>query len=531
LQLSEDEERMLIQFFLHDDKTLKFEKIEMRNIVLVVRWPISYAESISPNIVLLRFANGLTITKDSTLTIVHPKSTEMAQIIRAFEATRVASGDLINAYISHRGYEPQRIVDQPEFIERFIAGETLDSFFLEGEHCLRIPYSWDRFVVQYNPYTPAKYQKDAFEYSRQQKQAGTTISIWLYFRYLLKNSITFVSEKRPAYTELASKLVQYKVSSEKENVYSEVKNRFSELFGGVKVEAFEDETANPKKSFIQVSEASGKYDLLDGASGYFEALYILTAIATDITRVIILDEPALHLHPLKIKKLGRILGKGIFGGQVIVVTHSAHFVNSGLFRPNRNLIMVQKKEGKSEVINKPPDFKLTLKPHHLNPELFFCSAALLVEGSSDESAVQAISDALDDVLGRYDIAIINAGNVQNMIPYSLLVSTFKIPHILMLDGKGTLQSTLDSLGKDTTIDSLIIDGDLESDLAKVAPIPKAKLDSIIAYDFVSELMKEKPVELRNQTQIAQAFSNVLAKAGVKPDEIWREETLGLSERV
>ena len=57
--------------------------------------------------------------------------------------------------------------------------------------------------------------------------------------------------------------------------------------------------------------------------------------------VIFLDEPALHLHPTKIKYFGRTL-MGMSEKQVIVITHSPYFVELSLFSTGRNLVSVRK---------------------------------------------------------------------------------------------------------------------------------------------------------------------------------------------
>ncbi|AIJ06322.1 hypothetical protein JH146_1480 [Methanocaldococcus bathoardescens] len=104
-------------------------------------------------------------------------------------------------------------------------------------------------------------------------------------------------------------------------------------------------------------------------SGIFEVLNILAVVIGAEEKVILLDEPALHLHPKYQKKLLNVL-KGGFSleennketkkllenikkrlekNQVIIITHSPYFVNSELL-PN-TFRFYKDKNGKTKVVN------------------------------------------------------------------------------------------------------------------------------------------------------------------------------------
>lgn len=91
------------------------------------------------------------------------------------------------------------------------------------------------------------------------------------------------------------------------------------------------EGSNPnKKNYIQITEStdneSPDFTLDNTASGYFETIGIFTALVIGNENVIFLDEPALHLHPTKIKYFGRTL-MDMSEKQVIVITHSHILLN------------------------------------------------------------------------------------------------------------------------------------------------------------------------------------------------------------
>lgn len=521
--LSDEEAWMLLQFILHDDTTTKFGKEIMKNVSLVIRWPKSLANSITPDLVFFQFANGLLIMNETRLAFLEKPVSKLSDLLATIYVISMVDSDIDSLFRRRTGYFPHQAIDQKSFQQAFVTGEIMNTFFYENNRWFSFDIDSKKVLVGYNTSFPAKYQKDVFEYCGSNKSLNVRVSLWDFARALLRNNIVFMSEVRPRYNELAHRLLTYKNSSELEHVYDSIKKRFSELFGGMKIEAFEESVfgtvGSPNKAyFIQVTENLKRFRLENAAAGYFEALYIFTEISTGNHGVVVLDEPALHLHPLKVKALGRILTK-LSGNQVILVTHSPYFINADLFASGNNLILVQKNDSTSYIINKPVNFTLSLKPHHFNPEIFFCKASLLVEGSSDESAIKAISDNLDDPLGRYDLTVINADNVNNMGPYSELIAAYKLNHVIMVDQKGS-HNAVEAMKKNS-VDFVVIDSDLEADLAKVAPLPSSKLDSISAYDFVSELMKNKKQDLRTKTQVAKVFDQVLEKVRVKPEEVWK----------
>jgi predicted ATP-dependent endonuclease of OLD family len=68
------------------------------------------------------------------------------------------------------------------------------------------------------------------------------------------------------------------------------------------------------------------------AAGLFEALYFTTTIINQTQKVILLDEPAVNLHPNWQRRILEIINKTISSGQnqVILITHSPFLVNQGL---------------------------------------------------------------------------------------------------------------------------------------------------------------------------------------------------------
>ena len=112
------------------------------------------------------------------------------------------------------------------------------------------------------------------------------------------------------------------------NIFKTVKAK-NKIRGLGKIVSSEGSNPN-KKNYIQITEStdneSPDFTLDDTASGYFETIGIFTALVIGSGNVIFLDEPALHLHPTKIKYFGRTL-MGMSKKQVIVITHSHILLN------------------------------------------------------------------------------------------------------------------------------------------------------------------------------------------------------------
>jgi predicted ATP-dependent endonuclease of OLD family len=154
-------------------------------------------------------------------------------------------------------------------------------------------------------------------------------------------------------------------------------------------------------------------------------LHILSQIGTTEDDVLIIDEPTPHLHPLKIKYLGRKLSELELSKrrrQLIIITHSPFFVDTTLFSKGRNLVYIRKdKTGSSKMLSKPQDFVLDLKLYLFKSEIFFSHYNIFVEGPGDASCLKAISEGLDNVLEKNNVLVVDLGGkgtVDN-IPASL----------------------------------------------------------------------------------------------------------------
>lgn len=119
------------------------------------------------------------------------------------------------------------------------------------------------------------------------------------------------------------------------------------------------EGTNPnKKNYIQITEStdneSPDFTLDDTASGYFETIGIFTELVIGNGNVIFLDEPALHLHPTKIKYFGRN-ANGYVRKASNCDNSLPYFIELSLFSHGRNLVSVRNIGLRSHIATKPKD--------------------------------------------------------------------------------------------------------------------------------------------------------------------------------
>lgn len=146
----------------------------------------------------------------------------------------------------------------------------------------------------------------------------------------------------------------------------------------------------------QIYDGNQWINLSFSAAGIFELLVLLTAFIGHTNKVLMLDEPALNLHPTKQIELREMLEKSVkdSGHQVIVVTHSPALVTTE--HACDTLRFVRGSEGTSFVqIASILDKWGSLKKHlgggmsELDwAQILFASGAVFVEGVEDKYAVE-----------------------------------------------------------------------------------------------------------------------------------------------
>jgi predicted ATPase len=112
-----------------------------------------------------------------------------------------------------------------------------------------------------------------------------------------------------------------------------------------------EQNRGPRIEFREKNPFTGQiytFDFQNCAAGYGEVMNLLLEKSQETESVLVLDEPALHLHPSVIRHLTRVLDES--ERQIVLVSHSPYFVDISALGPGRNLLYVKKgRDGSSDV--------------------------------------------------------------------------------------------------------------------------------------------------------------------------------------
>jgi len=261
--------------------------------------------------------------------------------------------------------------------------------------------------------------------------------------------------------------------------------------------------------------------LSDAGAGVGETIFLLTKCLGIKNSVIVLDEPALHLHQTQINALVSHITKSLIknNNQLIVITHSSALLNIELFKHGNELVSVRRQNGISGVFQPTLEKKEWLEDmipklkHLLKPEILFAKAVVLTEGPSDKNFLEAMSSALGETdegmnLEANDVAVIDVGGYNGFKTFSEFLEHFAIPYIILADKNAssifdekdlTFISTKRSVSEvstDTRQVYVIEDGNLENLLKEMDEVLYNKCLSesygkpAVAYNFVKQLKRD-----------------------------------------
>ncbi len=131
---------------------------------------------------------------------------------------------------------------------------------------------------------------------------------------------------------------------------------------------------------LTITKNDKKFKIENSASGYYEILYLLIKLHKEKDKIVILDEPTLHLHPIKQKHFWRFISENN-NGQLIAITHSPFLVNLSLFENDNKLINIQNgKWGVSKIYpqSATPLEQLNLKNYNFKSSIFFSLCNIFV---------------------------------------------------------------------------------------------------------------------------------------------------------
>ncbi len=181
--------------------------------------------------------------------------------------------------------------------------------------------------------------------------------------------------------------------------------------------------------------------------GFKRLFVILFYVFHPEYRIILIDEPEIHLHPSIIRKFLWILEESHLGNQVFFTTHHPSFVQAK-YLPN--IWRITRNERKSTALYgfSRQNLDLNRFVQEINDDnsgMLFASKVLLVEGVSD-------SIFMREMINRFykketDIKVVYTSGKGSVDLYADLCEIFNIPYAIMLDRDALNSSSLQKIKK------------------------------------------------------------------------------------
>jgi predicted ATP-dependent endonuclease of OLD family len=217
------------------------------------------------------------------------------------------------------------------------------------------------------------------------------------------------------------------------------------------------QSKTPSSVSIFITQGNTKQFFLDDVgAGLGEVIYLLSLTFGLSESVVLLDEPALNLHPQLLRSLiSQIITSNnrkdfqledkpeANNNQFIIITHSPELTDYLLFDVGTTIFYIRKNSaGSTEINSLDNPTKEWLKKrksqlsYTIDSRLFFGRALILTEGDSDKNLfIGAIKyfasiDSKLDLEGK-EIMTLSAGSKDNFPKYKKLIDAFKIPCVFI----------------------------------------------------------------------------------------------------
>lgn len=183
---------------------------------------------------------------------------------------------------------------------------------------------------------------------------------------------------------------------------------------GVDIDAFQSEDpANAAEMDINdfLVEANG--------AGVREALRLILDVELKKPKLLLLEEPEVHLHPGLEHAVHRYLQEKSEDIQIFFTTHSTNFIDTV---SSQNIYLVKRNHQNRTVCERVGDGEAPIK---IAPELglrlstvFMFERLVFVEGPSDEAVLRQIAQTLNLDLARTGVAFVHMGGIANFTHYA-----------------------------------------------------------------------------------------------------------------
>ncbi|MFJ5656390.1 TOPRIM nucleotidyl transferase/hydrolase domain-containing protein [Streptomyces microflavus] len=222
--------------------------------------------------------------------------------------------------------------------------------------------------------------------------------------------------------------------------YQRIQDRFKELVGtGFDVQATPD-PEQPGNLLIDVTVSEGDYEypIAFSGAGRQEALFLSTILVGNPGRVIVLDEPGVHIEPTLQRRIAQTTPDKT---QCLLITHSADLVP--VSAPNdlsRILRLSLSTKGGSSAHRvgqlDPKEQARWLQVLGLRDTraLLFCAGAVLCEGATEVGSLGTWWEESSHSPSSANIALIDVGGDKAFGRYIQFLEAFKIPWAVIADG-------------------------------------------------------------------------------------------------
>lgn len=174
----------------------------------------------------------------------------------------------------------------------------------------------------------------------------------------------------------------------------------------------------------------------------FFLIFLVEAEGAHVNSILLLDEPALHLHGTAQAKAVKFLEKVSKDNQTLYSTHSPFMIDADHLESVR--VVYEGEDGTTKVSEDVwPRDSDTLFPlqaalgYQLAQSLFISKRQIIVEGITDLWLIKAFDQALTKkgkIHLREDLVIIPAAGIRNLLPLASMLIGHKIDVVALLDG-------------------------------------------------------------------------------------------------
>jgi hypothetical protein len=221
--------------------------------------------------------------------------------------------------------------------------------------------------------------------------------------------------------------------------YQRIQDRFEALMGtGFDVQATPDpDNSGSLLIDVTVPEGDIEYPVAFSGAGRQEALFLSTVLVGDPGRVIVLDEPGVHIEPTLQRRLTQAADDDT---QCLVITHSADLVPVAAPGDlNRIVRLAPSPQGSMAHrigVLDPKEQSRWLQV--LGPRdtraLLFSAGAVLCEGATEVSALSTWWESSSNPPSSANIALIDVGGDKAFGRYIEFLQAFNIPWVAVADG-------------------------------------------------------------------------------------------------